>query len=265
MSIHGLLHFHVGNTVAVSPLRAPFGSVEISPDVTSAVLDHFLEFAETRLEQAGVMKIVIRNPPDAYQPAAAKILRHIFSRRGYTISTSEITSIIEVSSKTFDTVVHPRKKRKLKQANTLPFQFLRLEGSSLREVYEFIARCRMEKKYKLSITLGDLQRMVDQFPDNYHIFAVYYMNELVAASVAIQVNDHVLYHFISDHLRKIGSFSPALVLMDGIYNFCLDRGLPLLDLGTSAPDGVSNSRLLNFKNELGSKDADKITVMKTLR
>ena len=263
-SVHGHLHFHLREGLAVTPLRAPFGSADVSPDIPLSVLAGFLEFAESRLAQAGVSKIMIKNPPDAYQPATARILHQLFVDRDYTIASTETTSIIFVSPTPFSDMIHPRKKRKLKQSSSFPFLFSRLEKNCLPEVYEFISICRMSKKYALSITFDELRRMIDQFPEEYHLFAVYHREKLVAASVAIQVNDKVLYHFISDHIRKIGSFSPALVLMEGIYDFCARQNLQMLDLGTSAPDGIPNSKLLNFKKELGGKVATKFTFIKTL-
>ena len=262
MSVHGHVHFHVHDQLAVTPLRAPFGSVETSPAVSAETLAHFLRFAESRLLQAGVLKIVIKNPPDVYHPVTARILHALLFNAGYTIASAETTSVIVVSSALFSDVVHRRKRRKLKQSGSLPFVFAQLDTNSLPDVYDFISVCRISKKYRLSITLDDLRRTADEFPEEYHIFGVYYSGQLVAASIAIQVNDKVLYHFISDHIRKIGSFSPALVLMEGIYNFCIRRKLQILDLGTSAPDAVPNARLLNFKKELGAKVSDKFTFMK---
>jgi hypothetical protein len=264
MTVHGHVHFHVRERVAVTPLRAPFGSVEISPDVSEEVLADFLEFAESRLLHAGVLEIVFKNPPEAYQPVTAEILHTLFVKRRYTIASTETTSIIFVSPTPFSDVIHPRKRRKLKQSASVPFLFSRLDKNSLPDVYEFISVCRIQKKYPLSIRFDELWRTVDNFPENYLIFGVYYDEQLVAASIAIRVNDKVLYHFISDHVRNIASYSPALVLMEGIYDFCVRSNLQLLDLGTSAPGGILNSKLLNFKKELGGQAAGKFTFTKTL-
>ena len=264
-SIHGHIHFYVSEGSAVSPLRAPFGSIEASSHMPAAVMKDFLKFAEIRLIRAGVSRIVVKNPPEAYHPAVAERFRAVFvDDLKYAVRYSETTSIIHVSPTPFGNVIHPRKKRKLKQSHSVPYIFSQLEKESLPAVYEFISLHRTQKKYRLSITLDELRRRMDHFPRTYHIFGVYHMERLVAASVAITVNDNVLYHFISDHIPRIASFSPALVLMEGLYNFCQQQNLELLDLGTSAPDEKPSASLSRFKGELGGKPAFKFTFEKNL-
>ena len=85
-SVYGHLHLHVAGTVAQTPLRAPFGSLETAPTLSAYTLYNFLQFVESKLASAGVSEILIKNPPDAYHPEKAALLNSFFFTRGYSAS-----------------------------------------------------------------------------------------------------------------------------------------------------------------------------------
>lgn len=263
-AVHAHMHVHLGAGIAVTPLRAPFGSIETSPVLAPEMIFDFLEFVESKLGAAGASQIIIRNPPDAYDPGRAGLVNSFLIMRGYTVVAADVGSVIPVTSRSFADGLHARKKRKLNQSKGHAFHFAALQADELQSVYDFIRACRHTKGYPLSVTFDDLRHGLERCPGAYVLFGVYAKEELVAASVATLVNDRILYHFISDHTRKTGVFSPALVLMEGIYDYCVQKDLAILDLGTSVIAGKPNFKLLNFKRELGAMDTAKFTFSKTL-
>lgn len=258
------MRFCLIDGVARSPLRAPFGSFDTKGSLSPEIVFNFLTFVEEQLKRAGVSEIVIKNPPDLYNPELMTLLSNFFLTHQYRVSEAEIGAVIPVSERPFPDVIHPRKKRKLHQSRTETLKFLRLERTALPVVYNFIAARRSEKNYRLSISVEELGRFIDRFPNNYLLFAVVSGQEILAASVAIRVREHVLYHFISDHVRKIGVLRPALILMEGIYDYCRLAGITLLDLGTSTLDGQADVKLLRFKTEIGGHLTHKFTFAKTI-
>lgn len=262
--VKGSVYFFVADGIARSPLRAPFGSVDVASDVSNEVFVKFLSFVEAQLRLANASKIIIKLAPESYDAQRLVVAANFFFTRHYKLMHAEVGAVMPVSDKNFDDIIHPRKKRKLQQSrgHGLRFEVLDLESLSL--VYRFIAACRQPKNYELSITSEDLLHTVQRMPQQYPLFAVFYEGEMVAASVTIRAYEHVLYHFISDHVRKIGSLSPALILMEGIYNYCRRENISLLDLGTSTVDGIPNLKLLKFKRELGAEFSHKFTFEKDL-
>lgn len=258
------MRFCIIDGVATSPLRAPFGSFDAWDGIPPQVLFAFLTFVEERLRRLGVSSIVVKNPPDLYDPERMTLLTNFFLTHQYQITDPEVGAVIPVSSAPFSEVVHRRKKRKLEQSRTDSMRFVRLERYALPDVYHLIAACRLRKNYKLSISLNELGRFVDAFPDDYLLFAVFHEHQMVAASVAIRVHEKALYHFISDHVRKIGEARPALILMEGIYNYCFSEGISLLDLGTSTLNGKPDIKLLRFKTEIGGQVTHKFTFQKKM-
>lgn len=264
MAIHGHIHFQLSDGLALSPLRAPFGSLEASAGVAADILISFMEYVESQLRNAGASRVIIKNPPHAYQPHLAGTLHALFVALDYTIMNEEVTAVIPVSDAPYGGLMHPRKTRKLKHTKAYPFAFSRMQKEFLPAVYEFISACREHKKYQLSMTLDDLTKAFDLFPDTYQLFAVHHDDRLVAASVVVRLYHDVLYHFMSDHVRGTGSYTPALVLMEGLYEFCVEEKIRMLDLGTSAPEQKESQSLIRFKKELGGQASYKRTYVKML-
>lgn len=259
------MRFSLREGVARSPLRAPFGSLDARESLPPKVVFAFLTFVEERLKQAGASSIIIKNPPDLYNPELMTLMSNFYLTHHYDIVDAEVGAVIPVTAKPFAEIIHPRKKRKLQQSLTGALTFLRMGHNELSSVYKFITECRSEKNYRLSISLEELRQFVDSFPDDYLLFAVFHQRTMVAASVAVRVHEQELYHFISDHIRKIGVMRPALILMEGIYDYCVSVGISLLDLGTSTLQGQPDVKLLRFKTEIGGHLTHKFTFQKKLQ
>lgn len=263
---HASFHFFVADGIARSPLRAPFGSLEVSALLPQHLVYGFLDYVNNCLKDAGLSEVFIKNPPELYAPEAMTLVSNFFVTRNYSVEEHEVGAIVPVTRNTFTDIIHPRKKRKLHQCRDEGgLNFRQLQHTSLPVVYEFIEACRQQKNYRLSITLKDLQLFVERFPSEYLIFAVYHDGKMVAASVTIRTYPDVLYHFISDHIRRLGSLRPALILMEGIYNYCQTENIRLLDLGTSTVDGEPNFKLVKFKCELGAQLTHKFTFSRRFR
>jgi hypothetical protein len=257
------IHFHVSGNLASSPLKAPFGSLEFAPALPYNTLFEFIQYMEVRLQEHAVKKIVIKTAPELYSDNPS-ILNTFFINLKYNVVNSEIAAGIPVSANSIDETLHRSERRRLEKARAAGLYFREVPLQELTSVYHFIAACRAEKSFQLSMPFHDLQQTVNVFPDRYFLFGVYLEDRLVAASVCILVNKHVLYDFYHDHSREHDSVSPVVMLVAGIYEFCHRRNISILDLGTSALDGKPNFSLLNFKLLLGGRPSGKLTFQKVL-
>lgn len=261
--IEALLHVHVEDDVARSPLKSPFGSVELSDDLPPRVLFRFLEFAEARVRACGAKSIVVKNPPHDYNAAAGTMLQVFFTNLGYRTVQAETGSMIAVQGH-FERQLDAWEKRKLRQAHDAGLTFRKAPPEQLDAIYLFILACRKQKKYSLSMTLSELRAAADQFPKQYVLFGVYQQDTLIAAAIAIHVNSRVLYNFYSDHDMTFGHLSPVVLLIEGMVRYAQEQKVAWVDLGTSAIDGKPNFGLLDFKTRLGGKPTAKLTFEKAL-
>ena len=256
------IHFYVEENVAQSPLRAPFGSVDCADDLSSQVLFEFLLFVEGEIRKAGVRKVVIKHSPASYAPRREALLQTFLLNLGYRATHAETGATIPVIGK-FEEHLDPWEKRKLKQALASALECRQLTSDQLDTIYHFILASRNQKGYSLSMTLEEIRRVAEKFPERYLLFGVYQDDQLVAAGISIVVNDRVLYNFYSAHDSAYDHLSPVVFLIEGLYSYCTLYNLMLLDLGTSAVEGRPNFGLLDFKMRLGGIPTPKLTFEKT--
>ena len=258
------IRFHVHGDTARSPFKAPFGSVEFSTAATPRLLFDFLGYVEDRLKDAGVREVYVRNPPRAYAPESIALTETFLLNLGYTVSSAEIGAIIPVTNQSFGEVIRHSELLRRRQGSIAGLHFQKISSSELESFFEFIANCHEEKGYGLSISFEDLRRTIDKFPDLYLLFGVMKGSKLIAGSVSIRVKKNIVYNFLVNHKKSFNHLSPPVLLMDGIYQYCSDHDIALLDLGTSALEGKPNLSLLDFKMHLGGAPTSKLSFYKRI-
>lgn len=263
--VRAQVHFHVDGDVAVSPLRNPFGSIEFSDALTPKELFEFIRYVEIALQRKGVKQIEIKSYPQLYHGARSAMLATFLLNHGFVAQTAELSACVQVSpSKLFESL-SSWEKRKLKQQKKSELRFSQLPITRFREVYQFIESCRLERKQKLSMTVGQLEAVLKTFPDAFSLFGMFENQALAAASISIRINKTILYNFYSAHARMYSAMSPVVGLVEGMYEYCQEERIQLLDLGTSSLRGTPNFTLLDFKINLGAVPTSKFTFTKQLQ
>jgi hypothetical protein len=255
---------HIEKEKASSPLKAPFGSFEFKKEIDAAILFDFINFVTADLGKRGAKQFLIKQIVDGYQIHKNAIINTLLLNLGFTIVNAEAANLILVNSVSYETKLHPWEKRKLKQARKQHFDFHVLKTNKLTNIYTFIETCRAEKKYTLSMPLQALKRLEQAIPGALQLFSVQHGKELMAACITIRVSPQILYTFYYDHAVAHQKTSPVVMLIEGIYQYCLQNSIELIDLGTAALEGKPNFSLLTFKQHLGANYSTKFTFEKVL-
>lgn len=257
------IHFHISDGKAISPYRATFGSFQCKSSLNGSVFFDFVQYVLSSLRERGVSTVVIKNPPDGYCSGYSAIHHTILFNLGFQVQSSEIASLLTIKH-VYEEGLNTWEKRKLKQCRKADLKFSVVPANRLKDIYSFIRGCRERKKYHLSIEWETLERLANTFPTKIFLFEVCQLSELIAASICIDIGNGVLYNFHSAHHERFDHLSPVVFLLEGIYNFAMERQYHLLDLGTSALDNKPNFSLLDFKLGLGASASMKLTLSKTL-
>ena len=249
---------------ARSPWQAPFGAVQLVPDLPADVLTAFLTTVQQQLAAAGVRQLTLRPCPFAYAPQASARLTAALLRLGYRVGLAEINNHLPFNTD-FRARLHPSERRRLHKCERHGLRFEQEPPLLLPWAYEFLSRCRQEKGQRLSLPLERLQELFREFPNQHFLFSVRDAEgNWAALTVAILVGDGVLYNFYPASPLAYNSFSPVVLLNAGLHAFGRASGLRLLDLGTSTlPEGLNHS-LLQFKRHLGGVPSLKLTFEREL-
>ena len=258
----GIVHVHLQSNQAVSPFRSPFGSFLFSKSISEKQLITFITKVEEALKNKGVHSISLKNKPSAYSKEATVSLEDVLLKLNYQQQQEEISSIIQVDDRNFIERLHRSKKARLKKCYELSLCFSQPAHQEFEKVYAFLKRCREEKGYALSMQAEDLKRVMDTFPDRVYLHTVSDNDNLVSACLSIRTEQKILYTFYYDHTNAYDDVSPVVLLMEGVYQFCQEQEISLLDLGTSHADGSLSQTLLDFKLSLGAQPSPKCTFVK---
>jgi hypothetical protein len=258
------VHFHVDGPYANSPLKAPFGSYVFSENLPADTLFDFILFVDDKLQSSGVKTVTIKSLPVAYNPNQSALLHPLLIYAGYTVSRAEVSSGIFVSKVPFEERIDAWEKRKLKQANRAELVSRLIHIEQIESVYYFIDQCRQEKGYSLSMTWQEMEKVASVCYDRIVLAGVFDQDTMVAAAIALNVTESVLYNFYSDHHAGYDRLSPVVMLIEAEYDYCRYHKVDLLDLGTSATGNKPNFPLLDFKLRLGAMPTPKYTFTKQL-
>lgn len=258
------IHFCVKDGLALSPASAPFGSLELSPTITTSQLFEFIGFCEKKLIDFGVERIEIKSYPEQYNISQHNTLTVLFFNHQFSIKNAELGACIKIEDRSFNEIIDSWENRKLRQAIKSGLKFKSIKNSEMDKIYDFILSCRLERGQGLSMTLKDLNKTFKKLNSHFILFGVYQHDELVAAAITIKVNTKILYNFYSAHSKTSEKLSPIVLLIDGIYSWCVKHHIDLLDMGTSALGGRPNFSLIDFKLRLGAIPSMKLTFEKEL-
>jgi len=257
-------YVNIGNNVAESCIQSPFGTIEGAEDILPEVIFNFLEFVERRLRIAGVTKIIIKNQPFHYDEKKNALLETFLFNLGYKVVDAEVGAVRFVTSP-FKDGLNRLEKRRLKKCIETGLTVHSHPNQELEKVYSFIVDCRQLKGYALSMTLDQLSRVVKLFPERYVLASVQKDNIIVGASIAVRVSSNILYNFYADHHPVYDAISPVVLVVKMLYDYCHEKKMKILDMGTSAINGKPNFGLLNLKMRLGATPSSKLTFEKLLQ
>ena len=88
-------------------------------------------------------------------------------------------------------------------------------------------------------------------PEQYPLFAVWNRDEMIAACICVTARENTVYAFYPAYAAHYHTYSPMVMLYEGMYHYCQQSGMSLLDLGTSMLEGGPNQNLIRFKERLG--------------
>lgn len=256
--VKAAIHFYVDNQNSSSPLRAPFGGLELSDDLAESQISEFVAFVVSELKASRVNNTLIKQSPAIVDDER---ITNAFLNAGFKIQQSEADSFIKVSGE-FGEHLQERKAKKLRSLKKQNWVFEIKNHSHLQETYEFILRCRSGKDYSLSMTFEQIQQLAKTFPERIFLFQVLEESRIIAASICIKVKNNWLYDFYHDHDSEYNADNPILLLMDGIYGFCKANAIHWIELGTSMKGSEVNEGLLEFKERLGAVTVQKTTFVK---
>ncbi|MBX9850175.1 MAG: GNAT family N-acetyltransferase [Cytophagaceae bacterium] len=268
-----LFHFIQGDTskgrfiifmdgqTAKSPLRAPFGSFEFDQTLSSDDVKSMIAAVDDYCIKRNIKNIRIVSYPFCYAVSQSNLLTDALKNAGYEIIVTDLNFHLD-TARNFEAGLHTSEKRRLKKCIGQNFEFKVTETPEVSALYHLIKASRDNKGYPVTMTEEELGKIFKKFPDKYVAFSLYDKNKLIAASIGVKVTSEILYHFLpADHIAY-KNYSPMVLLIKNIFEYCHQNGFKIFDLGIATAGGVPNEGLIRFKENIGSIRSLKFTFYK---
>ena len=261
------LAFHeVTNGVYVSPGRGTYGGPSLNAKLQFMVVEKFLYTVTDYLRQKGARCIRIRLAPASHDNPLFAISFNALTRYGYHPDKHEVNFEMLINDEQFVSRIDYGNIKRIRKAEREGFICEQVNTSLLPSVHQLIAENRVRLGASVSMSLDQLNKMIDLFPKRLNLFAVYRDSArlvMVAAAVCLELTQRVLYVLYWGDADGMRSYSPVALLASNIYAFSKERGYLLLDVGTSTLNGVPNHGLVKFKRNLGFSESLKLEMVWT--
>lgn len=245
-----VIHFQIVERQAISLLHAPFGGLFINHEVQIDSVNTVFKYLIEKFQSSPIDQVVIKWPPTFHKSFLVPTL-DVFANSSSFQRAKEINHHLPVTDHKLALRFSDMQRRRLKKCIKANFTVKKENLSELKKVYDFIARCRNEKNQVLSISYQKLVKNIDAMPEAYRIFCCYDQDIITAATICVAVDGHVLYNFLPASTITYNHFSPMVLLIAKVYEYCQQSKFNILDLGTSMLESKVNHNLATFKSGIG--------------
>ncbi len=257
--------FFISSNKAASPVAAPFGSIEFAETIAETVLDKFLSSLIEAVRHMGSTKLRLANYPHCYAPQQADRLTAMLANHEFTVAETNQNFFLPITDERFEGHLVPAERRRLRKCREAGFQVAHWQSPNMNEVIDFIRTTRQQQGYQLTISTDRLADLCRKFPDQFAIFVVKDGTQLAALTITVRVRHDILYNFLPVSHPDYHLFSPMVMLTDGLFTYCQQQEIRLLDLGVSLDtDRQPKPSLMRFKRNLGALESPKLVFEKLL-
>lgn len=252
--------FAIRGEVAVSPIAAPFGSIEFTEDVHPDALRLVVNTLIDKAKATGSKRLRLVNYPNCYAPRQIHRLLYVLSECGFDLVRNTPTHYLTVDESPLTERMHAQERRRLRKAQQAGLVASHWENPCIKTVVEFIQQSRCQQGYAMTIAPDCLSRLLRQFPEQFPVFVVRDGNTMAALCVCVRVRHDILYTFLPVSHDDYRTFSPMVMLTDFLHQYSQHAGIDLIDLGPSLDaDHQPKPSLARFKENMGAMTSPKLT------
>lgn len=252
-----LMTLQINGQVVDSPGRATFGGVW-NRTIGELDIELIHNFYQKILTKFGSKTITVHLPPAYFHPGIFEAQHKIIVEEGGKILYSDTSFHVDLMTWT-PMSMSAGNRKKLRQCRGQLVRTTQLLSKEIEIVYELIRVNRMSLGVEPSISISELRRAFETFPEAYQCFGTFLGEKLIASAVTVLLSDDIRYVYMWADDAVYRGISPVVALCEGIIIDSKKLGLRIVDLGTASQKGQLNEGLARFKQNLGAISTQKIS------
>jgi hypothetical protein len=247
----------------ISPPRASFGGIQCDQECTIGEINFLITCISEWITIQGGDTLIVRQSATCYNTKESNLVADCYLMNGFEMTDVYQNLSIKVTSLLYVNQISKAEKRRLSKCKSAGFKCELWLQPDVRTIYDFLNFCRTHKGYPLSMNLDQLAVLANTFPDEVMVFTVKEGEHIISLSVTVKVSRSVMYCFLSASLPSYSAYSPSVLLIHTLYDFCQKADISVLDLGTSLDHhGMEKAGLIRFKENMGGLRSSKVTFSK---
>jgi hypothetical protein len=245
-----------------SPARGTFSGYAFDSDLDIESLFDFHQAVCTQLKLKGAKSIELLLSPMAHDYTITSNQFYMLKSDGFEIAQCNLNHSVLVDNELLSEKMSYGNRKRLKKCLREGLLAEKLPTTELSQVYETLDANRKANGHHMSMTLDQLEEMINAFPDRVVLFGIRDNKTYAAAALCLRLSDKILYVFYWGDRPGYSAYSPVVAIADVIYSFCYAEGIKIMDIGTSTLGDEPNHGLIRFKRGLGFKESLKLNMVK---
>lgn len=240
-----------------SPGVGTFGGFfDLEKDGFTENISDILEELGARTDRCEISLILPSNHISQLCPEMqVEVLREL----GATLLFNEKNHAISIQEWTHNRLSRGNQK-KLRQCHEKGLVIKRLNLNEIDELYEILRINRENLGATVSMSLSQIRKAFETFPDKYFAFGVYFDEQMIAGAICLESAPENLYVYMWGDLLEFRQISPIVFLCNSLIEFGAENDFAYLDLGTSSIKGELMLGVARFKENLGALAYDKASI-----
>lgn len=238
-----------------SPFSAPFGGFSVLDNKLNIKhIEESVDALEEFCKKKNLKSIEITLPPLFYNYSILTKITHVLYQKNWLLDQFDLNYYFNYSRTTTaeDLKLEMSDSARNKLANSKKYDFQFFSGNTteiLKDAFEIIRINREEKGYPLKMTLKQMIKTAEILTVT--CFIVQYNEKNIAAAIVYKVNSDIPLVVYWGDLSEYSKLRTMNFLTFKIFEYYLNKGCKILDVGTAMINNLPNYGLCEFKESLG--------------
>lgn len=256
----------INNGNLMFPYSAPFSMFEFrSANVSLEDIYHAILLIEDYAVVEKVESILFQLPPFIYDETNISKVHNSLLYMGYKNIVCDLNYYYIIKNMNyFEKSLHRNACKNLKTAKQKGFEFIWCHTEKERKrAYEVIKTNREEKGRILKLNYEQVEETIKLTA--YDFFLLKLEKVDVAAAIVFQIKKEIYQVIYWGDISGYSHCRPMNFLSAKLYEYYLEKGIRILDIGPSTEQGIPNFGLCSFKESIGCKVSTKYSFQKQLK
>ena len=243
-----------------APFSAPFAiPIELRGNSDLKYYWELFNLLKKKVKSEGGKSIDLYLPPDIYNYSQISKIYNSLLGNGFNITYQEVNYSFDVDyikRKGYEKCIHYNAKKNLKIAERCGLKFIQCTSlEEKKQAYDIIRVNRDSKGYYLAMSWEQVFDTINVVEHDF--FIIKNGKNGIAAAMVFKVTPEIAQVVYWGDIPNVSKYKSINYMASELIKYYKNRDVKIIDIGPSAPNGIPNFGLCNFKEGIGCNISNK--------